>query len=236
MGLIDKLRAVGGKVKNRLASSIGALKGVTVSAGRARRGVRFAARATRLTSPVGIGLTALSFGPEILRGAGAAGRFLQRAVPRGIAFVSGQRVVSGIAGGLGAGAVAGGIAARTSGGVIRPSDFGDPSLQSRVPGPTSTQVASRIRQAGLQAGRTATARRRRVSNGTRKTRRVTKRKTKAEIKRQRIKNLKKARAAKRKGKRRTHRSPRHKGHKRVSFTTAQGKKVSFLVNPKARHR
>lgn len=31
----------------------------------------------------------------------------------------------------------------------------------------------------------------------------------------------------------THRSPRHKGHKRVSFTTAGGKKVSFLVKKKA---
>ena len=35
-----------------------------------------------------------------------------------------------------------------------------------------------------------------------------------------------------KAKKRTHASPRHKGHKRVSFVTAGGKRVSFLVKPK----
>ena len=40
----------------------------------------------------------------------------------------------------------------------------------------------------------------------------------------------------RRKKARTHRSPRHTGHKRVSFTTKDGQKVSFLSNPKARHR
>lgn len=36
----------------------------------------------------------------------------------------------------------------------------------------------------------------------------------------------------------THRSPRHKGHKRVGFTTASGKRVSFLVRKKGgvKHR
>ena len=34
----------------------------------------------------------------------------------------------------------------------------------------------------------------------------------------------------------THRSPRHRGHKRVSFTTASGKRVNFLVKPKSKHR
>lgn len=33
-------------------------------------------------------------------------------------------------------------------------------------------------------------------------------------------------------KRVTHSSPRHKGHKRVSFTTASGKRVNFLVRKK----
>lgn len=63
-------------------------------------------------------------------------------------------------------------------------------------------------------------------------RRVTRRKTKRRVSRKRRKTAtrKKARIP---GKRRkTHRSPRHKGHKRVSFTTAQGQKVSFLVRKK----
>ena len=36
----------------------------------------------------------------------------------------------------------------------------------------------------------------------------------------------------RRKKKATHRSPRHKGHKRVTFTTKGGKKVRFLVRPK----
>lgn len=60
-------------------------------------------------------------------------------------------------------------------------------------------------------------------------------KTKAQIKRQRLRNLAKARRARKTGKRKTHRSPRHKGHKRVSFTTAGGKKVNFLVG-KRKHK
>lgn len=36
----------------------------------------------------------------------------------------------------------------------------------------------------------------------------------------------------RRKKRKTHASPRHKGHKRVTFTTKGGKKVRFLVKPK----
>ena len=60
-----------------------------------------------------------------------------------------------------------------------------------------------------------------------------KKRTKAQIKRMRIRNLAKARRARRKG---THRSPRHKGHKRVSFTTAGGKKVNFLVGRKKVHK
>ena len=37
-------------------------------------------------------------------------------------------------------------------------------------------------------------------------------------------------------KHRAHRRPRHPGHKRVSFTTATGKRVSFLVKPKSKRR
>lgn len=33
-------------------------------------------------------------------------------------------------------------------------------------------------------------------------------------------------------KRKSHASPRHRGHKRVSFTTKDGKRVTFLVKPK----
>jgi len=32
----------------------------------------------------------------------------------------------------------------------------------------------------------------------------------------------------------THRSPRHRGHKKVTFTTKQGKRVSFLVKKRKR--
>lgn len=45
------------------------------------------------------------------------------------------------------------------------------------------------------------------------------------------KKKKKSKTTRRK-KRATHRSPRHKGHKRVTFTTKGGKKVRFLVKPK----
>lgn len=207
MGLIDKLRKQAGIFKNRLASALSGLKGVTVGAARTRRGVRFAARATRLTTPLGLGLTAVSFGPEIVRGVRTAGRFLQRAIPRGVAFVGGRRVVSGIAGGGGAGVVAG-LITRKSGGVQRPSDFGDPSLQSRPNGPSVTRVRRR-----------PTAKRKPT---TRRKARVTKRRARRKVTRKR--------------KRRTHASPRHRGHKVVKFTTKDGKKVRFLVNPKARHR
>lgn len=38
-------------------------------------------------------------------------------------------------------------------------------------------------------------------------------------------------------KRVTHSSPRHKGHKRVAFTTKEGKRVTFLVKkPKHQHK
>jgi len=211
MGLIDKLRKAGGILKDRAASAVSALKGVTIGGARTRGGIRIAARATRLTSPLGIGLTAVSFAPEIVRGVKAAGRFLQRAVPRGVAFVGGQRVVSGVVGGAGAGAVAA-VVSRKNGVPARPSDFGDPSLQSR---PRAVPRKTTTRRVTTNGRRTTKARKRKAP-----TRRKVTRK----------------RRVTRKRKRRTHRSPRHKGHKRVSFTTKDGRKVSFLSNPKARHR
>jgi len=69
----------------------------------------------------------------------------------------------------------------------------------------------------------------------RKSTRRPKKKTVAQIRKTRLRNLAKARRAKRTGKRKTHRSPRHRGHKRVSFTTASGKKVNFLVG-KRKHK
>ena len=57
--------------------------------------------------------------------------------------------------------------------------------------------------------------------------RITKRKVSRKKRVSRIK-----RRVKRKTK--THASPRHKGHKRVSFTTASGKRVNFLVKKKVR--
>jgi len=68
-----------------------------------------------------------------------------------------------------------------------------------------------------------------------KVRRRGKKKSAAQIRRTRLRNLAKARRARRVGKKRTHASPRHRGHKRVSFTTASGKKVNFLVG-KRKHK
>lgn len=210
MGLIDKLRRVGGIAKNRLASAVGALKGalggVTVSGARIRRGVRFAARGARLTTPTGLALTAAAFLPEILRGA----RALPRVFARGVAFFGGRQVVAA----AGAGGVAGALTRRRTGGVQRPSDV-------QTLDPRTAAERNRDIERAFKAERPRPRKRRAP------TRRRAKR-TPARRKRR------KARDGRRK--RRTHRSPRHKGHKRVSFTTASGKKVSFLVNPKARHR
>lgn len=224
MGLIDRLRRAGGIAKNRLASSVGALKGITVGGGRTIRGVRFAARATRLTSPVGLGLTAFSFAPQIAAGVRTAGRFLQRAIPRGVAFVGGQRVVSGIAGGAGAGVIAGGITGRSSGGVTRPSD--DPSV-STVRDPVTGELLIKPRRGPPKGARPGPALREARRRAKRRRKIGTRKKRRAPTRRKRIT---------RKRKRRTHASPRHKGHKVVKFTTAEGKKVRFLVNPRARHR
>lgn len=216
MGLIDKLRRVGGIVKNRLASAVGSLRGalggVTVSGTKLRRGVRFAARGARLTSPVGIGLTAVSFAPEIARGVRAGVRAAPKIFARGVAFFGGRQVVSAAA----AGGVAGVLGGRRSGRVSRPSDFGDPRLQS-IPGRQITRTPRPRAKPRTTTTRAAPTRRKARARPTARRRRV-------------------SRVGPRKRKRRTHRSPRHKGHKRVSFTTKDGRKVSFLSNPKARHR
>lgn len=49
--------------------------------------------------------------------------------------------------------------------------------------------------------------------------------------------IRRSKIRRRKVKKVTHRSPRHKGHKKVTFTTKEGKRVSFLVRkPKHVHR
>ncbi len=49
--------------------------------------------------------------------------------------------------------------------------------------------------------------------------------------------IRKSKIKRRKVKKVTHRSPRHRGHKKVMFTTKEGKRVSFLVKkPKHTHR
>jgi len=208
MGLIDKLRKASGIVKNRLASAVGALRGITVGGARSVRGVRFAARATRLTTPTGIALTAATFAPEIVRAGRVAARGITRAIGRGTAFFAGRQVTQAVVGGAAAGIVAGGLSSRRSGGVTRPSDFGDPSLQSRPRAPSRPRAKRRK----TPNGRTTRSRKRKTA--TRRTRKVRSRK------------------------RRTHRSPRHKGHTRVSFTTRDGQKVKFLAakTPAGRHR
>jgi len=85
---------------------------------------------------------------------------------------------------------------------------------------TATLVAT---ISGVTAGIVAVRRRR-------STRRLTskkKRRKRSRVSGRRIKRRKKI----------THRSPRHKGHKKVSFITKTGKRVSFLVKkPKHTHR
>lgn len=69
-------------------------------------------------------------------------------------------------------------------------------------------------------------------------RRVARRKRKVTTKRKKRAVRRKVAGRIKRRKKITHRSPRHKGHKRVSFTTADGKKVNFLVRRKGgkRHR
>jgi len=179
------------------------------------RGVRFAARAGRLTTPVGAGLTAVAFAPEIARGVRVAGRFVGRAVSRGTAFFAGRTAVQAAVGSGAAGVVAGGLASRKSGRVERPSERGALGIVKR-----KTTPASRAK-----ARRTVKKKKKEVKRG---------RKRKAPTDRVRRK-----RKVVRRRKKRTHRSPRHKGHTRVSFTTKSGQKVKFLarkVPPKHPHR
>ena len=115
----------------------------------------------------------------------------------------------------------------------RVTDFirGNPIVSTAAIGiGTTGLIAAAITRVKKRKKRSPTARRTRRKS----VKRRRKKKTKAQIKRQRIRNLVKARRARGK-KGRTHRSPRHKGHKRVAFTTAGGKKVSFLVG-KRKHK
>lgn len=206
MGLIDRLQRVSGIVKNRLSSAVGALR---AQAGRLptpfRVGIRKAVRVSRIFTPAGIALTALSFAPQIRRGL----TFGRQAVTRGIAFVGGQRVVTA----AGAGGVVGILSGRKEGKPTRPSD-------SRIISPKQRKIrekrAAPMRRAPAKR---KTAKRKRIPTHGHRVISVRAPKKKVSTK-----------------KRRTHRSPRHSGHKRVSFTTKTGQKVSFLANPRARHR
>lgn len=99
--------------------------------------------------------------------------------------------------------------------ILQPvTDFirGNPIVSTAIVGAGTTGLVAAV----------AVARRARVSR--RKKRKVSKKKAVTRRKRK---------AKRRKVKRKvSHRSPRHKGHKRVAFTTADGKKVSFLVRKK----
>lgn len=66
----------------------------------------------------------------------------------------------------------------------------------------------------------------------RKKRRVIKRRKKVDGRRRKPTRRRKVGRPRRLKGRITHRSPRHKGHKKVMFTTAGGKRVSFLVRKK----
>jgi len=79
----------------------------------------------------------------------------------------------------------------------------------------------------------AIRRRRKKSKSVR--RRKSKRKA-SPIRRRRTSSAMMARMRRHRRKSVTHRSPRHKGHKRVSFITAKGQKVSFLVKRKGGKR
>lgn len=58
-------------------------------------------------------------------------------------------------------------------------------------------------------------------------------KTKSTVRKRRSKLRAGTKRRKTKKRKVTHRSPRHKGHKRVSFTTKDGKRVNFLVKKKS---
>lgn len=86
--------------------------------------------------------------------------------------------------------------------------------------PIVSTAALGIGTTGLIATAATIIRKRKKKTGKKK------RKAKRRVSRRRIKKRKRVR------KKITHRSPRHKGHKKVIFTTKEGKKVSFLVRKK----
>ncbi len=106
--------------------------------------------------------------------------------------------------------------------------------------PLVSTAAVGIGTSGIVAAAVTSVRKRRKKKTSvrkrKSVKRRTRKKSKAQIKRERLRNLAKARRARRTGKRKTHRSPRHRGHKRVSFITKDGKKVNFLVGKKHKRR
>lgn len=202
MGLADKLGRVGGILKNRLASAIGALRGI---AARVPAPIRRIARLGRLGTPAGIGLAALGLLPQIRRGL-VVGR---QAVTRGIAFVGGQRVTTAALAGTTVGVLGG-----------RKGGKPDPIIP-RAPG-------IKAKEARITTRRRPTKKRAPARAKPRKRKRIP-------AHGHRVISVRRPRKRKA-AKRRTHRSPRHRGHTRVKFTTKSGQKVSFLANPKARHR
>jgi len=91
--------------------------------------------------------------------------------------------------------------------------------------PIVSTAAIGIGTTGLIAGATTLVRRR-------KAKKAAKRKTKRKVSRRRVKRRKRVGRPKGKRKKVSHASPRHRGHKKVTFTTKTGQKVSFLVRKK----
>jgi len=80
--------------------------------------------------------------------------------------------------------------------------------------------------AGIAAVGKRISKRRKKKNGRKKRKGIIKRR-----------NFRVAKIKRKSRKKISHRSPRHRGHKKVTFTTKEGKRVSFLVKkPKHSHR
>jgi len=211
MALLDLLRKTSGLIKNRAASAVGALRTTRVG----RVGISFARR-----TPVGLAITAATFGPQIARGIRTAGGFLRTAAGKAIAFLGGRQVATAGVAGFITGIIPGQFTPLPPGQPERPTSPGE-----NGPGPTGngprapTKPKTAAEKARAAARKKAAARRKRIPRHRHKVISVPVRRRKTGPR-----------------KKRTHRSPRHRGHKRVSFTTKTGQKVSFLVNPKARHR
>lgn len=247
MGLIDRLRKAGGIAKNRLASSVGALRGVAARGAAQLRGVRVRVpsrigrlalagrRVVGLTTPIGLGITAATFAPQIIR----AGRVVVGAIGRGIAFVGGRQVVTA----AGAGGVVGVLTGRRKGEVTRPSETvlsppipgarerGVIDVTGRIVRPRAGRTIPEEERIRERAGR---RRRRRAPTERAPRRRAPARRKRIPTHRHKVISVPVTR--RRTARRGTHRRPRHRGHTKVSFTTKEGKKVSFLANPLARHR